>query len=102
VGKIVHKWSFWYGLLAEGAGVRKYESALKKAVLFLESRQEWLNNVFNSEGELNVIFNFWTELDEGKICEVNFYPELLLRLSKLNAGIQFEVWKEENKEGVSK
>jgi hypothetical protein len=100
-GKVVRKWSFWYGLLAEGAGVRKYESALKKAVLLLESRQEWLKNYFGDDGEIDVIFNLYTDLDEGKICEVSFYPELLLRLSKLNAGMQVNVWKDEKTEEIS-
>jgi len=94
-GKIVHKTSFWYGLLAEGSGVRKFESALKKAVLFLESHHKWLKKSFGDEGELDVIFDLYTDLDEGKICEVSFYPELLVRLSKLNAGIQVNVWKDE-------
>ena len=99
-GKIVHMWSVWYGLLAEGAGTDEYEDALKKAVLHLESCQEWLNKSFGEDGELDVIFDLWTDLEDGKICEVSFYPELLLRLSKLNAGMQVEVWKDEKEEGA--
>jgi hypothetical protein len=100
-GKIVHKSSVWHGLLAEGAGVRKYERALKKTVLHLENRQEWLKNYFGDDGEFDVIFDLYTDLDDGKICEVSFYPELLLRLSKLNAGMQVNVWKDEKTEEIT-
>ena len=99
-GKVVHKWSVWHGLLAKGAGSDEYEEALKKSVLLLETIQEWLNDVFKSEGEFDVIFAYWTELDEGKICQTDFYPELLARLSKLNAGMQVEVWRDEKEEGA--
>ncbi len=97
-GKVVHKQSVWYGLLAEGAGSDEYEEALTRSVLLLESRQEWLNDVFKCEDDIDVIFAYWTELDEGKICQTDFYPKLLARLSNLNAGMQVEVWRDE-KEG---
>jgi hypothetical protein len=101
VGEIVRKSSSWYGLLAEGAGSEEYEAALKKSVLHLESCQEWLKNYFGDDGEFDVIFDLYTDLDEGKICEVSFYPELLLRLSKLNAGMQVNVWKDEKTEEIT-
>jgi hypothetical protein len=100
-GKIVRKWSVWHGLLAEGSGSDDYEEALKKAVSLLESHQEWLKNSLSDDGEFDVIFDLYTDLDEGKICEVSFYPELLLRLSKLGAGIRVEVWKGEKEGEVS-
>jgi hypothetical protein len=99
-GKIVHKSSVWHGLLADGAGSKEYEDALKKVILHLESHQKWLKNYFRDEGEFDVIFDLSTDLDEGKICEVVFYPELLLRLSKLNAGVQVNVWKDQNGEEI--
>lgn len=95
-GEIEHKYTVWHGLLAEGAGSDKYEEALKRAVVFLESCQEWLAYFSRSEGELDVIFGFSTELDEGLICQASFYPELIARLSKLNAGIRVDIWKDEN------
>jgi hypothetical protein len=100
-GKIVHKWTIWHGLLAEGAGSKEYEKALKKSLLHLESRQEWLKDSFGDDGEFDVIFDLYTDLDDGKICEVSFYPELLMRLSKLNAGIQVNVWKDEKIEEIT-
>ena len=95
VGPVIHKSGVWHGVLAKGAGSEEYEEALKKSVSLLESRQEWLNGAFRSEGEFEVIFAYWTDLDEGKICQTDFYPELLVRLSKLNAGMRVEVWKDE-------
>ncbi len=94
-GTVVHKWSVWYGPIAKGAGSDEYEKALKRSVLLLESRKEWLSAAFKGDGELDVIFAYWTELDEGKICQADFYPELLARLSNLNAGMQMEVWRDE-------
>jgi len=96
VGGIENKYSVWHGLLGEGAGSEEYEESLKKAVAFLEGCQEWLAYFSRSEGELDVIFGFSTELDEGLICQVSFYPELIARLSKLNVGIRVEIWKDEN------
>lgn len=100
-GETIHKLSTWHGLLAEGAG-DEYEEALKKAISLIEGGQKWLNEHFKPEGELDLIFAFWTDLDEGKICEANFYPELLARLCALNAGLRVEVWKDEQEEGISK
>ena len=94
-GEIVNKYSVWHGVLAQGAGGDEYEEALKDAVLLIESGKEWLSEHFNAEGELDVIFAFWTDLNDGKICQTTFYPELLARLSALDAGIEVEIWKDE-------
>jgi hypothetical protein len=69
--------------------------ALKKALTVLEGRKDWLAKSFIEDGELDVVFSFCTDLIEGIINEVEFYPELLERLTKLNAGIKFQVWMED-------
>ena len=97
-GTVVHKSGVWHGLLANGAGSAEYEEALKNSVLLLESRREWLNGVLKNEGECDLVFAYWTELEEGKICQTGFYPQLLGRLSNLNVGIQVEVWRDEKQE----
>jgi Domain of unknown function (DUF4279) len=98
-GDIVHKCTVWHGTLVEGAE-DEYEEALTKAVLHLEARQEWLRDSFGEDGELDVTFAFYTDQDEGLLSEPVFYPELLLRLSKLNAGMRVQVWKREKEEGT--
>jgi len=89
-GPVIQKWNVWYGLLAEGVGGDEYEEALKNSVLLLESGKEWLKDVFESEGELDVIFAYWSDLNEGKIFQTDFYPEFFARLSNLKAGMQLD------------
>jgi hypothetical protein len=91
VGEVLQKWSVWHGLLTQGAGSDEYKEGLKKAILHIESRQEWLRDSLGDEGELEVTFGFYTDLNDGLLCESQFYPELLLRLSKLNAGMKVQV-----------
>jgi len=93
--KIVHKWTVWNGTLAEGKKGDDFDEALKKALTVLEGRKDWLAKSFIEDGELDVVFSFCTDLIEGIINEVEFYPELLERLTKLNAGIKFQVWMED-------
>jgi hypothetical protein len=101
-GELVHTYTVWNGLLTEGAGSEEYDEALSRAILLLENGQEWLENSFRDDGELEVTFTFYTNEDEGLLCRPRFFPELLLRLSKLNAGIGVQVWKDETEEGRSK
>jgi len=100
VGELVHNSTVWNGLLADGAGSEEYDGALNKAISHLEDRQEWLKNSFGDDGELEVVFAFYTDQDEDLLCRPRFYPELLLRLSKLDAGMEVQVWKDEGEHGV--
>jgi hypothetical protein len=56
---------------------------------------------FKSEGEVDVIFGYWTDSDDGLLCQAVFYPELLARLSNLGVGMQIDVWRDEKEEGAS-
>lgn len=95
-GDVIHESTLWHGILASGGSNDEFGEALERSLEVLESRADWLKDFVRDEGEIEIIFGLWTELEDGIISKVAFYPECVVRFASLNVELRVEVWRDKD------